>query len=626
MARDESLNDRTPTPKPGTAGHGTTRRVTPWILWLVAASLSAIGLQRYRIDNDLASWFPELNAVGAVKSYAIVGFESNAFDDFEVAASLGNLPSVSFCLNEGYFEQTGQPPGFTPENFVVGNDGTYSGIFVFRNVRSDDETFVREIRAALGKLDQDQDRFALAGPAIFHVALNTFSQQRLSFIMLLINLMGGLWLWWMTGKLRAAFAGVAAIALSQIVLLGIVSWQRIPVDMSLSMVPPLIMALGYSYAAHRALRRSIAGTLLLCCVTTAAGIASVGISDLAPLRMFALYGTLGMGLVWLAVLTLLPEPSPRERSAGRRKRWLEPLLRCNLALVHRFGRTIVVVAVGITFASIFAIPKLRFETNPLAYFPSSSRVATDFKTIEARLTGTLPFQVTINGSGDPTEILESTTGVRKVLNVSSFVPGDASTYWGLAQSDALPELASAQATWRHWARANHVQLQWRGVAAQITATGEILRRVAVIALPIMGMVAALSIFVLTSSLWMAGVAVWVNLLPVAGLVLVIAVVRAPIGLPSLMIGAIAVGMAIDDTIHLVRAIQIHRGMSRGVMACWRPCVGSTLVAASCMACFAISPFLPTQQFGMLLGVTAVFALVVDILLLPVLCAGKLTRS
>ncbi|MCH7871505.1 MAG: hypothetical protein IID33_07375 [Planctomycetes bacterium] len=329
-----------------------------------------------------------------------------------------------------------------------------------------------------------------------------------------------------------------------------------------------------------------------------------------------------MALVWLAVVTLLPPLVADERLSRPSKRWLETLLRCNLAAVDRHGKAIILAAVVIASASIVSVGRLRFETNPLAYFPPDSRIVHDFATIDARLTGTLPFQVTVTGSADPTEMLRSTPGVRKIISVSVVVPGSAATYWGLADGDALPHLIAAQSAWQAWAGENQVQLQWRGVAAQIHATGRILLRVAVITLPAMGLIAALAVGSVTRSFRMAVVGALINLLPVCGLILIAAAARLSLGLPALMIGAIAVGMSIDDTIHLVRAFKRRGSTTRGLIRCWRPCVGSTLVAASCMALFAISPFRPTQQFGTLLAATALVALVTDMLLLPVLCSRR----
>ncbi len=138
------------------------------------------------------------------------------------------------------------------------------------------------------------------------------------------------------------------------------------------------------------------------------------------------------------------------------------------------------------------MPYLRIDTNPLSYSPSGFRIARDFFTVHTHLTGTLPFQVTVTGSVDSTEVLRNTTGVRKVLSVSAIVRGEVSTSWGLAKNDALPDLVAAQETWRAWANANTVQLQWRRVAAQIHGTADILRQSAVIAVPAMGLIAALS--------------------------------------------------------------------------------------------------------------------------------------
>lgn len=615
------MNEPPPTEARGWRSRRRAGRIGPWLLWIAAAVASGLGLQHYRVDNDLSRWAPDLAAAGAVRSYALVGFERAAFDEYAIAAALCSLPTTGFCIDSAYLEQVGAVWDGTPEDFVLSRDGAYAGIYVFRSPDCDDEAFVRQIRAGLAGFDGDLGRFALAGPAVFHVAINTYSQARLAIIMGLINGLGGCWLWWITGRMRAAATGVAAILTSQIVLLGIVSWQHVAVDMSLSMVPPLIMALGYSYAAHRALRRNIAGTLILCCGTTAAGIASLAISGLAPLQTFALYATLGMGLVWLAVVTLLPSPGPGDRSARPRSRRLKPLVGCHLAAVTRHGWAITAVAVGVAVASVGAVGHLRFDTNPLDYFPPDARITRDFATINARLTGTLPFQVIVKGAShavDPTEMLRHTPGVRKILNVSTVMPGASATYWGLAGSDAIPALVAAQPAWQSWADANDVVLQWRGVAAQIDATGGILRRAAMMAIPTMALIAALSVGWLTRSVRMAVVGAVVNVLPVGGMVLVAAVAGLSLGLPALMIGAIAIGMALDDTIHLVRAFAQRRSIWRGLLRCQRPCVGSTLVAASCMALFVISPFRPTQQFGTLLAATALIALAIDLLLLPVL--------
>jgi predicted RND superfamily exporter protein len=93
----------------------------------------------------------------------------------------------------------------------------------------------------------------------------------------------------------------------------------------------------------------------------------------------------------------------------------------------------------------------------------------------------------------------------------------------------------------------------------------------------------------------------VSAVPTAVLVVVAAVSRLPLGLPALMIAAIEVGVTVDDTLHLAAALSRCRSATRATLECWRPCVGSSLVGASTLAVFALSPFGPTRQFGVLMA-------------------------
>jgi predicted RND superfamily exporter protein len=62
-------------------------------------------------------------------------------------------------------------------------------------------------------------------------------------------------------------------------------------------------------------------------------------------------------------------------------------------------------------------------------------------------------------------------------------------------------------------------------------------------------------------------------------------------------------------------------MTRSLVECWVPCVGSSVVVAACMAMFTVSPFRPTAQFGFLMSVGMLLALLSDFFLLPALVAG-----
>jgi hypothetical protein len=117
-----------------------------------------------------------------------------------------------------------------------------------------------------------------------------------------------------------------------------------------------------------------------------------------------------------------------------------------------------------------------------------------------------------------------------------------------------------------------------------------------------------------------------TLLPVAALVELAAVLAIPVSLASLMIGSISIGMAVDDVLHITCGSQTRRSVVRGMAACWRGCVGSSLINVACLSCFALSPFRPTQQFGLLLAAAAALAMLSNQFVLPALLSLGLSTG
>jgi predicted RND superfamily exporter protein len=89
-------------------------------------------------------------------------------------------------------------------------------------------------------------------------------------------------------------------------------------------------------------------------------------------------------------------------------------------------------------------------------------------------------------------------------------------------------------------------------------------------------------------------------------------------MPAMMIGAILLGVAVDDILQLLAAWRTRGSLKRGLVNCWLACVGSSLVGAICMLAFLASPFIPTAQFGLLMALGLVFALLGDMCVLPAL--------
>jgi predicted RND superfamily exporter protein len=290
------------------------------------------------------------------------------------------------------------------------------------------------------------------------------------------------------------------------------------------------------------------------------------------------------------------------------------------------ARVVLAIAGALAVASLVACPFLGFENDPLNYFPANSPVVRGFSTLNARLTGMLPFQVCVDAKDDPAGMLARTPGVRKVIDTTRFLQGQGRTYWCLADNGSLPRLTAAQGDWAAWASKNATKLEWCGVAAQLAEAARLVRRVVIGSLPFMALVAGVVVGVAHRSVRLGAASIAVNLLPVLLLALPAAVFGWPLDLPSLMIGSILVGVAVDDTLHLLAARAARGSMRRALVECWVPCAGSSLVVAACLAMFAISPFRPTAQFGLLMSAGVVLALLSDMYLLPALIRDQTAQT
>ena len=111
----------------------------------------------------------------------------------------------------------------------------------------------------------------------------------------------------------------------------------------------------------------------------------------------------------------------------------------------------------------------------------------------------------------------------------------------------------------------------------------------------------------------------------------------PIEIGSVMTASVALGIAVDDTIHFLTWYRRGVKEAKSRMAairyafshCAKPMIDTTLICGFGVGAFMFSDFMPTVRFSRLLFVLLMAALVGDLLLLPAILAspaGKLFRS
>lgn len=137
--------------------------------------------------------------------------------------------------------------------------------------------------------------------------------------------------------------------------------------------------------------------------------------------------------------------------------------------------------------------------------------------------------------------------------------------------------------------------------------------------------------IVSRSIFAGAVAMIPNVLPVLVIFGAMGWMGIAIDIGSMMTASIALGVAVDDTIHFLswyRADLDKLGDRRSaILSCYAKCATPTLQAAMIsglgLSVFALSTFTPTQRFGWLMLSILVAGVVAELIMLPALLAGPL---
>jgi predicted RND superfamily exporter protein len=108
----------------------------------------------------------------------------------------------------------------------------------------------------------------------------------------------------------------------------------------------------------------------------------------------------------------------------------------------------------------------------------------------------------------------------------------------------------------------------------------------------------------------------------------------PVDIGSMMAASIALGVAVDDTIHYLtwyrEGLVEFRDRKAAILSAYRRCAPPTLQAAMIsglgLAVFALSTFTPTQRLGWLMMTILIAGVVAELVMLPAILAGPLGRA
>lgn len=425
-------------------------------------------------------------------------------------------------------------------------------------------------------------------------------------------------------------------------------------------------------------------------VTTALGLGSLGTSPILPIRDFGLAAAAGALIAYVVVIFILPPMIGRWfhsklDKGGSGMVWVDAVV----ARIARIGirRAAWVVAISGVFmvAAVPVIASIEVDTDILEFFAPEHPLSKATAEVEARIAGVTPVEIVINtealdGLKQPA-LLQAMSGLRdwleaqqeidRVVSVNDIVeemnwafhaedpaylsiPDDHKLiaqylllYDGrdlfdvvnrdydtarMVMSVNVHETSQVVALMDR-IRAKLADTDLNGAQARLAGFGLLLAEQE--GLLITGQLRGLAVALLTilialavvfRSLSAALLCMLPNLAPIIGMFFIMGILGWRLDIATALIAAVALGVAVDDTIHFYSGYQGTRRRGHGALRsllhsfryAGRAVMATTVILAFTFALFGLSEFRPTQNFGFLTMVGLIGALLMDLLLLPAL--------
>jgi uncharacterized protein len=125
-----------------------------------------------------------------------------------------------------------------------------------------------------------------------------------------------------------------------------------------------------------------------------------------------------------------------------------------------------------------------------------------------------------------------------------------------------------------------------------------------------------------------------NVLPVLVIFGAMGWLNIAIDIGSMMSASIALGVAVDDTIHFLSWFRVdikqignrHEAIKASYKRCATPTLQAACISGLGLSVFAFSTFTPTQRFGWLMLTILIAGVVAELILLPAILAGPLGKA
>lgn len=423
-------------------------------------------------------------------------------------------------------------------------------------------------------------------------------------------------------------------------------------------------------------------------LTTSIGFASLASSDMAVIRHFGFFAVAGITFAFLLtmgpfaiVLTWLPEA--KAGTPHKINPWLTRMVDGLVHLNRRHWRApLIISCILFVFCSLGA-KSLMVETKPIRFFPPNSTLRQDIESIDQKFGGTTTVDILLEGEpgtfdepenwqtaekisqgishvrylSPPLTLVDRIKQVNQMLHSNDpafgMIP---STRQELAEVFLILEsdpgfsrlLTGDHATLRINSRiqtvgtreGKQVSQDLKTLLAQtlpaslhstITGTNVVWMNMedyivhSLLSSFLTSFVAICVLMAFVFRSWKMGLVSMIpNVLPILGILGLMGWLGIPLNMVTMAIASIALGLAVDDTVHVMVELQkemkttrdISVGLEKTFHHLGLPIISTSTILALGFWALCFCDFVPTFQFGLLSGLTILMGLLAELLLFP----------
>ncbi|RLK51605.1 hypothetical protein DFR31_1549 [Alkalispirillum mobile] len=434
--------------------------------------------------------------------------------------------------------------------------------------------------------------------------------------------------------------------------------------------------------------QAVARPTLFMALTTAAGLASLSVSPIRPIEAFGQVSAFGVLVAAACVLGLLPAilarydhgPWVRQR---RGMRQLDGFLRWSAHLAVRRAGWVVGAAVLLFVVAIPQIRHVEVETDLYAFFDEGHEITRATRQVESQLSGVMAMEVVFDGPDwdslmaperlQAIERVQDWLDARPEVDYSLSLPDlVAEMHWAFNEEDpdyrTVPDneqlvaqylfIYDGQDLWdvvdRDFTRSrlllnlnatgaqelnalmadlrDHLEaepaadLEWdiAGMGRLFADQERLLIQGQLHSLLVVVGLLSVLMLLMWRSVPVAAASMVPNLTPIVLIFSLMGLLGIWLDMATAMIASVAVGIAVDDTIHILHAYLRRRragspvawAVARSFRQSGRAVTATTIVLIAQFLLVSLSDFQPTQSFGLLTAFGLAAALLYDLLVLP----------